>query len=156
LDAEYAKSSPIKSTGKRVTADTFLPVGLIVQFRYSPSFWFAGEILEVLPDGKVKVKGRGFGGQTRTVPLAQVQLAPEELSQPNLTADQIARVYNSNPLFGKVRTWTDSKGRTVEAEYRGFADGKVQLRRTSDSQDFEIPISQLSDGDRELVEVSTN
>ncbi len=156
LDAEYAQSSPIKSTSMTVTADTFLPVGLIVQFRYSPSFWFSGEILEVLPDGKVKVKGRGFGGQTRTVPLAQVQLAPKELSQPNLTAEQIAKVYNTNPLFGKVRTWTDNNGKTVEAEFRDFADGNVQLRRKSDGQDFEFPISKLSAADRELVEASSN
>jgi len=155
LDAEYGTSHPLKSTGLKVTADTFLPVGLIVQYQ-DFSFWRAGEIVEVLPDGKVKVKGRGLGGRTRTAPFAQVQLAPEELSQPNLTADQIARVYNTNPMFGKVRTWTDSSGRTVEAEFRGFADGKVQLRRGSDGQDFEIPISQLSAGDRELVEVSSN
>jgi len=155
LDAVYAKSHPLKTTGTDITEDTYLPVGLIVQFRYSPSFWRPGEILKVLDDGKVTVKGRGFGGRTCTVPRAQVRLGPKELSQPNLTADQIARVYNTNPLFGKMRMWKDSSGKAVEAEFRGFADGKVTLRRKSDNKEFEIPISRLSDADRELVEVSS-
>jgi hypothetical protein len=84
-----------------------------------------------------------------------VQLAPEVLTQPNLTADELARVYSTNPLFGKTRTWTDKDGKTVEAEFRGFADGRVKLRRTTDGRDFEVPITNLSAADRELVEVSS-
>ena len=155
LDAVYAKHHPLKTAGTIITADSHLPVGLIVQYRFSPSFWFPGEILETLDNGTVKVKGRGFGGRSHTLPRAQVRLAPKELSQPNLTADQIAVVYNTNPLFGKIRDWTDVTGKKVEAEFRGISNGKVKLRRKADGQDFELSLTQLSEADRELVEVSS-
>ncbi|MFO0902368.1 MAG: SHD1 domain-containing protein [Pirellulales bacterium] len=52
---------------------------------------------------------------------------------------------------GDARIWTDRTGRRAEAEYLGFAHGKVQVRRTTDGKLFEVPLETFSDADQSFV-----
>ncbi|MCY2993038.1 MAG: SHD1 domain-containing protein [Planctomycetota bacterium] len=58
----------------------------------------------------------------------------------------------------KARTWTDRKGRTVEANYVAFNDGKVRINRISDGKVFDVPLESLIDADQAFVQtqVKTN
>lgn len=53
------------------------------------------------------------------------------------------------PLSG--RTWTDTKGRQIDADYVSATNESVKLRRTSDMQYFTIPLNTLSYEDQEFV-----
>ena len=55
----------------------------------------------------------------------------------------------SEVSFG--RTWTDRKGRQLEAEYVGFKDGKVKIRRKSDGRVFDLSLDMLSEEDKSFV-----
>lgn len=50
----------------------------------------------------------------------------------------------------RARTWTDTQGRTIEADYLASTATEVTLRR-SDGRTFTIPLSTLSTDDREFV-----
>ena len=54
-----------------------------------------------------------------------------------------------------ARTWTDRKGRTVDAEFVAFKDGKVKIRRKTDGLLFDVPLEQLSDADQAFVKSQT-
>lgn len=54
------------------------------------------------------------------------------------------------------RTWTNRKGETVEADFIGFANGKVQVRRKSDAKVFAVPLELLSDADQAFVKAQAN
>lgn len=50
-----------------------------------------------------------------------------------------------------ARRWTDSTGKyTVEAEFVGFKDGKVQLKK-EDGKTITVPIDKLSEADQEFM-----
>ncbi len=53
-----------------------------------------------------------------------------------------------SPLAARI--WTDTQGRTVEAEFLRVADGNVTIRRT-DGAVFTLSLEQLSIADREFV-----
>ena len=53
-----------------------------------------------------------------------------------------------------ARTWTDRKGRTVDADFVAFSDSKVHVKRNSDGKDFAIPFNELSDADQEFVKAA--
>ncbi|MCE9555439.1 MAG: hypothetical protein K8T91_18985 [Planctomycetes bacterium] len=48
------------------------------------------------------------------------------------------------------RTWTNTEGKTLEAEWLGLADGKVQLKR-SDGKTVSVPLNKLSADDQEFA-----
>lgn len=51
----------------------------------------------------------------------------------------------------QARTWSDKSGKqNVEAEYLGYADGKVELRK-SDGTTVKVPLSKLSKDDQQHV-----
>lgn len=50
-----------------------------------------------------------------------------------------------------ARTWTDRRGRTLEAEFVSFDNGLVTIRRDSDNKLFEVPLATLSDADQDFV-----
>lgn len=54
-----------------------------------------------------------------------------------------------------ARTWTDRTGRQLEADFVGFVDGKVQIKRTSDGKTFFVPIDRFSDADQAFVRSQT-
>jgi hypothetical protein len=143
LNKAYNGRSPIGSSGLTVTARTPLYQGQIVQARYSPSFWFAAEVLETLDDGKVMVRLRGGSRRDMSLPRSQIQLAPDEVDQPNKPA--------SLADTPKPRTWTDSTGKhKIEATYLGVEDNKVKLHRT-DGKEIAVPLDRLSKADQEFV-----
>ncbi len=49
-----------------------------------------------------------------------------------------------------ARTWTDTQGRTIEADYLGATTSEVSLRR-SDGRRFTLPLTLLSPADRDFV-----
>ena len=53
-----------------------------------------------------------------------------------------------------ARTWTDRKGRTVDADFLGFKDGKAHIKRNSDGKEFAVPFDRLSDADQEFVKAA--
>jgi len=54
----------------------------------------------------------------------------------------------ASPAF--ARTWTDTQGRTIEAEWDGLANGKVQLKR-ADGRVVSVPLEKLSAEDQEFA-----
>ena len=51
-----------------------------------------------------------------------------------------------------MRTWTDKTGQfSIEAEFAGYASGKVKLRK-QDGSTIEIPLDALSDADQKWLE----
>lgn len=53
--------------------------------------------------------------------------------------------------LASARTWTDSQGRTVEAQFISASESKVTLRRESDNKTFTLDLSKLSQNDRDFV-----
>lgn len=50
-----------------------------------------------------------------------------------------------------ARVWTDRTGRQLDAEYIGFSDGKVEIKRRSDGRTFRVPLERFSDSDQDFV-----
>jgi hypothetical protein len=59
------------------------------------------------------------------------------------------------PRPADARTWTDRTGRQLEADFVGFADGKIQIKRTSDGKIFHLPLERFSDADQAFVKSQT-
>lgn len=54
------------------------------------------------------------------------------------------------PREEELRTWTDLRGRTIKAAFRGFRDGQVRLQNSS-GQLFTLALDQVSRDDRAFV-----
>jgi hypothetical protein len=55
-------------------------------------------------------------------------------------------------VVGNARTWTDRKGRRVEADLVAIPDASIiRIKRSGDGQVFDVPLSSLSDADQEYV-----
>ena len=144
LNKAYDSHMPVKATGRTVTESTPLYAGQLVAAKLYAS-WFAAEILELRPDGKVLVRKRGFAPREHTVTRQEIQLAPDELDQPNKPASLAA----TTPA---VRTWSDASGKfKVEATYLAISDGKVTIRRT-DGREIAVPLDKLCEADQNYVE----
>ena len=52
---------------------------------------------------------------------------------------------------GQRQTWTDAKGREIEATLVEVNGLTVRLRKTADGQTYEIPLSSLSEADQQYV-----
>lgn len=50
-----------------------------------------------------------------------------------------------------ARTWTDTQGRTLEADYVSATAADVTLRRSADARPFTLPLATLSAADRDFV-----
>ena len=159
LNQKYADHWPVASTERPVTETTTLVVGQIIQAR-DYAGWHPAEIKEVLADGKVKLvyRGRG-GGWAKDYSRSDIQLAPDEVDQPNLDAQTLAQLRaasgaptasaDNTPAW---RTWTDNTGSfSVEAQFLGVSEGKVQLRR-KDGREVLVPLERLSESDRQEVQ----
>lgn len=53
--------------------------------------------------------------------------------------------------LAEARTWTNSSGKQLEAEFLGSTGGQVQLKRQADGKSFTIPLSSLSEADQAFV-----
>jgi len=51
----------------------------------------------------------------------------------------------------RVRTWTSTDGRTIDAEFLSANTVMVKIRRTSDDRVFEFELAKLSQADRDWV-----
>ncbi len=143
LNEAYDSHMPVKSTGRAVTDPSKLYVGQFVQAKLHAS-WFAAEILELRSDGKVLVRKRGFAPRDHTVSRSDIQLAPDELDQPNQPASLASKARGS-------RTWSDaSESFKVDAVFVSSVDGKVTLRRT-DGREVTVSLDRLSDEDQKYV-----
>jgi len=54
-------------------------------------------------------------------------------------------------LAAEKRVWTDSEGRTLEAEWVSTEEGGIKVRRISDRRLFTIPLERLSPVDQAYV-----
>ncbi|MGE0760494.1 MAG: hypothetical protein AB7O38_26005, partial [Pirellulaceae bacterium] len=90
LKESYDSHMPVESSDLEVNATTDLFVGQIIQFQDIGTFWYPGEILELLPDGKVKVRKRKLDRREITVTRRNLQLAPPEVEQPPRPAATVA------------------------------------------------------------------
>jgi SLA1 homology domain 1, SHD1 len=145
LKKAYEGSSPVDPTNLEVLSTTPLYVGQIVQIQEIGSFWFAAEIRELLPDGRVLAKYQGWGGnRTATLARRNIQLAPADLAQPHKPA-------TANISQHETRVWSDATGGfKVDAVFMGIDDDKVKLKRT-DGKEVSVPIARLSSIDQEYI-----
>ena len=142
LNAAYSSHMPVESTERFVESTTPLYVGQILQFQQSQGPWYSGEVVELLPDGKIKVLKRGPFRQEYILTRRNLQLGPDGLDQPNKPA-KVATV--------QTRTWTSvSDGSKIEAVYLGFTDGKVKMKR-ADGKEFTVPLEKFSKADQDYV-----
>ncbi len=159
LNKKYADHWAVESTERSVAETTPLAVGQIIQAR-DYAGWHPAEIKQLLPDGKVKLRYRGAGGGwDKDFARSDIQLAPDEVDQPNLDAQALARLRGASGAQAVSavnapawRTWKDSTGTfTVEAEFLGISEGKVQLRR-KDGREVLVPLERLSQSDQQEVQ----
>ncbi len=148
LQKAYEGPSPVDSTEKYVESTTRLQVGQIVQVQENGGFWFPARISRLLPDNKVQVQYMQWGkpGRDATVGRRNIQLAPDELEQPDLVMEtQPAIDPNHKPV---MRTWTDNTGKyKIEAAFSKMTSSHVSLVR-ADGKTVEIAIDKLSPADQ--------
>jgi hypothetical protein len=145
LKKAYEGSSPVDSTNLEVLSTTPLYVGQIVQIQENGSFWFAAEIRELLPDGRVVAKYQGWGGnRTATLARRKIQLAPADLPQPH-------KPETANVPQHESRVWSDTTGGfKVDAVFMEVDKDKVKLKR-ADGKEVSVPIARLSSIDQEYI-----
>lgn len=150
VNKQYEGTGFVDSTELFVDATTDLFVGQIVQIREHGRVWQAAEITELLPDGKVATRYRGWGQRTATLLRNQIQLAPKEVVQPK-RPDKSPATAPQPVGSSTTRTWSDSSGSfKVEATYLGVSDDKVVLRKT-DGQEVSVLLTRLSIQDQRFV-----
>ncbi len=147
LNKAYQGPSPVDSTDRIVESTTPLYVGQIVQVQEHGSFWKPAKILELLPDGKVKVGMLVWNEvrQSPTITRRNIQLAPDEVDQP-------ARPKSETLTPTGLRTWADATGRfKIEAEFVSLDAGKVSLKR-NDGKIIVVPLEKLSSEDQRVAQ----
>ncbi len=150
LNKQYEGSGFVESTEIMVDAATDLFVGQIVQIKEHGSTWYAAEITELLTDGKVATRYRGWGQRPATVLRNQIQLAPKEVIQPK-RREKSPTSPTQAVSSAAARTWSDSSGSfKVEATYLGLSEDKVVLRKM-DGQEVSVPLFRLSIQDQRFV-----
>lgn len=76
-DPSYSGPHPVPSSDRPVTAATPLTAGDVVQVE-SAGQWYPSDVLEILPDGQVKIHFRGWSSTfDEVVPRSRVQLPPD-------------------------------------------------------------------------------
>jgi len=149
LSKAYQGPGVLKSTGLAVESTTPLYVGQLVQSQRSRrgSFWYAAQVQELLPDGKVKLGFLTWGKvrDSEVVARRSIQLAPKEL-------EQLVKPPNMAAAPSQSRTWTDATGRfKIDAVFVSMTDGKVNLRR-ADNRMLAVPLEKLSAEDQAHVQ----
>ncbi len=138
---------------------TPLYVGQLVQAQreHRGTFWFAAQVQELLPDGKVKLGFLTWGEvrDSEVVTRRNIQLAPPELEQPVKppagAAGAAGAAAMAAPAGVPMRTWSDVSGRfQIEAVFVSVVDGKVNLRR-ADGRVLAVPLEKLSAADQAYV-----
>ncbi|GAA5506964.1 hypothetical protein Rcae01_02417 [Novipirellula caenicola] len=146
LKSAYDRSGVVDDTKREVNLLTTLYVGQIVQVNEHGPFWKPATIEEILTDGQVRVELRGGGNRKITVARRKIQLAPEDLPQPNKPAATAAAT-----LATQSRTWSDASGRfKVDAILLRVEGASVVLKR-ADNREVTVPIVSLSEADKDFL-----
>lgn len=120
------------------------PAGTAVEYLDGAGRLQPAKFVEKTAAGQIKVKLPN--GTTLSFPPSRVRVAPDAL--PDRTGEALA---TPKPKMAKLRTWTDVTGAfTVEAEFIGLADGKVELKKT-DGKSISLPLDKLSPADRDIA-----
>ena len=106
----------------------------------------------------------GDGGKPKAGTKTEVFRSEDGLNWEVVTfdapGDQLAFVefgYGKNPEAtlepepAEERTWTNSEGATFEGVYVSSEDETVTILRAVDQREFQVPLSELSEGDRKYV-----
>jgi hypothetical protein len=150
INKQYEGPGFLESSQLPVDSSTELYVGQIVQIREHGSVWHAGEITDLLSDGKVNVNYRGWGRRKATLLRNQIQLAPKEVTQ-HKRPEKISRPTENPQKDTLFRTWSDSSGSfSVEAVYLGVDGDKVVLQK-ADGKELSVTLSRLSLADQRFV-----
>lgn len=154
----YEESGYVESTELSVDGNTELFVGQIIQIAENGQVWYPAEITELLSDGKVATRYRGWGKRRAIVSRNQMQLAPKEVVQPKRVDKKSPASSTPSPNANAslnanaVRTWSDSSGTfKVEASYLGLIEDKIVLK-TADGREIQVPISRLSLADKKFID----
>ncbi len=177
LNKAYQGPGPVASSDLEVESSTPLAEGQIIQYQEHGSFWYAGRVKRLLPNNKVLVEALAWGKPNREVTLARrnLQLAPPEVDQPDITPSQdLVRDTSNKPntnttgrspntpassptgaagivMNSPPRTWTDKSGRfSIEATFVSEENGVVKLLR-KDGKQANIPLDKLSDADQAFI-----
>jgi hypothetical protein len=145
-DLERAYSGPgvVDSSKLEVNSLTRLYVGQILQVQEHGHFWHPAEITQLKDDGQVVVQLRGGGRRTITVARRNLQLAPNELPQPNQPTSASVSAEAS-------RSWSDKTGKfKIEAVLLRLENGEAVLKRT-DGREISVPANKLSPDDQEFL-----
>lgn len=150
INKQYEGSGFLESSELLVDSSTDLFVGQIVQLRERGHVWYAAEITELRPDGKVTARYRGWGQKAATVLRNQIQLAHKGVIQPK-RPDNSTQPTSNPDSTATPRTWSDSSGSfTVEATYLGMQGDKVVLKKP-DGKELSVPLARLSLADQRFV-----
>ena len=154
LIRKFAGPAATDPTNRPVTAKTKLQVGQIL-IAHNTGAWYPVEILTLLPDGRVELHFRGWGdANNKILPRDRLQLAPDELDQPNIkaAAPAVATRSDESPTAEpKWHTWSDDSGKfKIEGVFVALEGGKVKLRR-KDGKEVSVPLDRLSKADRDFA-----
>ncbi len=144
LKSAYDRGGVVDSTKREVNLLTTLYVGQIVQVNEHGPFWKPAMVQEIQTDGQVRVELRGGGNRKIIVARRKIQLAPEELPQPNKPA-------TTHQPSSPARTWSDASGQfKVDAALLRIEGASVVLKR-ADNREVTVPIVNLSETDKDFL-----
>ncbi|MBN2291964.1 MAG: hypothetical protein JXM70_06030 [Pirellulales bacterium] len=176
INKEYSRSGSVEVTGPPIAAHTSLPPGLIVAVNDFGPWYKAAKVIRKHKDGQIELEIVGRSGRTKTFPWSKIRLAPPEVDQPFVSKRMLASVYRDEkpsndgddedsddedgdePAFGGktdrgYRTWTDDSGTfAIVAKYIKFDGERIVLQRKKDGREIPVPISRLSEADREVAQ----
>ena len=144
----YPVSIAVPNHSQPVPADAALPPGTPLQACYAGK-WNPITYLSDNKDGSLNVRWDDYG------PAFDCSMVREELIIRKSALQELQQEpKNANPPASKQpewRTWTDTTGKfTVRAQLLRRSDGAISLR-TEAGREVTLPISKLSEADREFL-----
>lgn len=137
---------PVPKTGSPVPPNVSLPKYTVLAARKDDGKWYQSHVSSELPDGRVAVRFSQDNWDAK-LPRESLRFPPPEVKAPNLPPLVLSA--SGAPEF---RTWTDAAGKfTVIAKFVSAAGDMVELHRQSDGKVFTVPLSRLSEPDRQYV-----
>ena len=153
--------------GDAPKADTVLPTGLVVAVKKQQNAWGVATIIRKLEHGEYQVAHSGghgiYGNEKKDYHWADIRLAPPEVEQPYVDKKLLKELYPENKTpqtesddpdseGREFRTWTDSSGQfRIVAKYLKIEGSSVVLKKKEDGKEVQIPISRLSEKDRQIA-----
>lgn len=104
--------------------------------------------LESVEEQSVKIKGREEFFELRFDQLTAEERVMLKVVFPKLDLGEV-EVLTPGDEAGKIRTWTDASGKTIEAELRGVEGDNVVLYFKD--REWRVPLARFSQEDRDFV-----